>query len=158
MKKTFFGYRQLILPTYPYDRAYHNWNTKHEEQSLPDFKKIFVCPTFRTKGRLEHVLDTFLIAQKAYRDHNMVEPLLYCKPIWPFNGFDEGDCYESNYPLNNPKRVLWNCCGVWEVCFVLKKLPKEWQYASGSFENKFESALSAERALEEYIINHSRSA
>ena len=153
-KKGAFFCTEMLLPVFPYERDYHNENTREVESEISSFRKIFLAPRFRSKERLRKVVDTFLIAQKAYKGHPIVEPILYCQQT----NSGDFDFFECNYPLNNPNRVLWNAGGVWEIRFILKNLPKEWQYATGHFDNLFHTAMEAESSINSYIANASKSA
>ena len=126
-------------------------------------KRVYDLPKYYTlrSGEMMCVVDTFLIAQKAYASHNMVMPILYCNPMWPMNSTNEGDFYEPGLPIErwgerSKTRVLWAACGIWEVVFVLKHLPQEWSYDSGCFENRFTSPMEAEKHLVNYIFEKSR--
>lgn len=142
--------KPLILPVYPYeDNVISNFNTRKKEIEVPSFKPIQICPKFKTEFRLRKVVDLFLITQKAYCQDTFVIPLLYCEPVQ-----DNGDYFESNYPLNNPNRVLWNEHGIWKIVFVIKHLPKYIYYDNGLyFINRFSSKQEAELHFNKFINN-----
>lgn len=154
-KFALFGNNQLKFPTYPYDRQYHNENTRSKESKIVDFKLIHICPSFRTKERLIHVIDRFFIADKICQNSKLpIQSVLYCKPIWPTPNIptgDYGEFYSGMSHLEYPKRLLWHSYGNWEVNFIWKCLPKEWQYNSGSFSNRFETIEEVIKSISEYI-------
>lgn len=151
-RKSFFN-RKMLFPTFPYEPNYTNENTREGTQILPNFQANWVCPRFRDKMRCIQVVDRFLFIQKAYSLDTLIMPVLYCKPIWQKNN-DDGDFFESNYPLENPKRILWNCSGIWEIAFVIKTLPKDICYDTIGFRNLFTSKNEAESALHTAIYDY----
>lgn len=145
--------KPLLLPVYPYeDNVISNFNTRKKEVEVPSFKPIHICPKFNNESRLRKIIDLFLITQKAYCQDTFVMPLLYCEPVKTLQ--DEGDYFQSNYPLNNPNRVLWNEHGIWKIVFVIKQLPKYIDYDNGLyFINRFSSKQDAEFRFNKFI-NH----
>lgn len=154
-KTKLIGSSELKFPTFPYERDYHNENTRKDESKVSDFKLIQICPKFRSRDRLIHVIDRFFIADKICQSSKLpIQSVLYCKSIWPTPNIptgDYGEFYSGMSHLEYPERLLWHSYGWWEVNFVWKVLPKEWQYDSGSFSNRFETFEEAIKSISEYI-------
>ena len=150
-KQTLLWFSPLKFPVYPYENDTHNENTRNKNQPDDNFKLIHICPRFKTKERLVHVIDRYIIAKKACDLSRLpIQAVLYCKSIWP-SDVTEGD-YGEFYSGENKERVLWYSTGWWEVNFVFNCLPKDWDYSSGCFRNRFETLESAIQQLSQYIL------